>query len=66
MYALAICLQQSSGVIFHLTDTDQVDLGGGLVINNQSIGVASRATGFQDVDGILGYVILSLIFLLFV
>ncbi|KAF8170922.1 aspartic peptidase domain-containing protein [Pholiota molesta] len=34
--------------------TDQVSLGGNLVINNQSIGVASKATGFQGVDGILG------------
>jgi len=33
---------------------DHVDLGGGLAIKNQSIGVASSATGFQDVDGILG------------
>ncbi|EJU03730.1 aspartic proteinase precursor [Dacryopinax primogenitus] len=34
--------------------TDQVDLGGGLVINNQSIGVASTDEGFQGVDGIIG------------
>ncbi|KZP01517.1 acid protease [Calocera viscosa TUFC12733] len=34
--------------------TDQVDLGGGLVIANQSIGVASTDTGFQGVDGIIG------------
>ncbi|KAK7468930.1 hypothetical protein VKT23_003425 [Stygiomarasmius scandens] len=34
--------------------TDTVDLGGDLVIQNQSIGVASRAQGFNDVDGILG------------
>lgn len=34
--------------------TDQVSLGGHLVIHNQSIGVASGATGFQGVDGILG------------
>ncbi|KAF8953251.1 family A1 protease, partial [Flammula alnicola] len=33
---------------------DQVSLGGELVIKNQSIGVASKATGFQGVDGILG------------
>ncbi|KIM40927.1 hypothetical protein M413DRAFT_411839 [Hebeloma cylindrosporum] len=32
---------------------DQVTLGN-LVIKNQSIGVASKATGFSDVDGILG------------
>ena len=34
--------------------TDRVDLGGGLVIEQQSIGVASTAQGFDDVDGILG------------
>ncbi|KAJ6611444.1 acid protease [Mycena sp. CBHHK59/15] len=34
--------------------TDQVTLGTGIVIQNQSIGVASKATGFNDVDGILG------------
>jgi len=34
--------------------TDTVTLGDGLVIKNQSIGVASTATGFNDVDGILG------------
>ncbi|KAF8448674.1 family A1 protease [Boletus edulis BED1] len=34
--------------------TDTVTLGSGLVIENQSIGVASFATGFTDVDGILG------------
>ncbi|TFK33029.1 family A1 protease [Crucibulum laeve] len=33
---------------------DQVSLGGDLVIQNQSIGVASSAQGFTDVDGILG------------
>ena len=31
-----------------------MDLGGGLVIQGQSIGVASQSTGFQGVDGILG------------
>ncbi|KAF8480633.1 aspartic peptidase domain-containing protein [Gautieria morchelliformis] len=34
--------------------TDQVTLASGLVIKSQSIGVASRSTGFQGVDGILG------------
>ncbi|KAF7436454.1 hypothetical protein PC9H_003287 [Pleurotus ostreatus] len=33
---------------------DRVDIGNGLVIPNQSIGVASRSTGFDGVDGILG------------
>ncbi|GJE88453.1 pepsin-like aspartic proteases [Phanerochaete sordida] len=34
--------------------TDTVTLGPSLVIQNQSIGVASQAQGFQGVDGILG------------
>jgi len=34
--------------------TDTVTLSDSLVIDNQSIGVASTATGFNDVDGILG------------
>lgn len=34
--------------------TDTVTLGPGLVIENQSIGVASTAQGFDGVDGILG------------
>lgn len=34
--------------------TDTVTLGSSLVIQNQSIGVASSAQGFEDVDGILG------------
>ncbi|KAF9013171.1 acid protease [Cyathus striatus] len=34
--------------------TDQVSLSNDLVIQNQSIGVASTAQGFDDVDGILG------------
>jgi hypothetical protein len=33
---------------------DQVTLGPGLVIKNQSIGVADFAQGFDGVDGILG------------
>lgn len=35
-------------------DTDTVTLSPTLVIENQSIGVASQAQGFQGVDGILG------------
>lgn len=34
--------------------TDTVTLGPSLVIESQSIGVASTAQGFQGVDGILG------------
>ncbi|KAL0951625.1 hypothetical protein HGRIS_008306 [Hohenbuehelia grisea] len=33
---------------------DRVSLGSSLVINNQSIGAASKAQGFNGVDGILG------------
>lgn len=35
--------------------TDTVTLGDGLVIKDQSIGVASKAQGFSGVDGILGF-----------
>lgn len=34
---------------------DQVTLSNGLVITDQSIGVASESSGFEGVDGILGY-----------
>ncbi|KAL4244017.1 peptidase A1 family protein [Abortiporus biennis] len=34
--------------------TDTVNLGSGLTIKNQSIGVASSTQGFKDLDGILG------------
>lgn len=37
-----------------LSDTDTVSLSSALVITGQSIGVASSATGFDGVDGILG------------
>lgn len=37
-------------------DIDTVTLKENLVIGNQSIGVASSAQGFNDVDGILGWV----------
>jgi hypothetical protein len=39
---------------FFILDTDTVLLNDDLVIQNQSIGVASTAQGFNDVDGILG------------
>lgn len=62
--ALVPSLELNVWVVFntdtpHLTyhvllDTDTVTLGSGLVIQNQSIGVASTAQGFQGVDGILG------------
>lgn len=35
--------------------SDRIELGPRLVIENQSIGVASDAKGFNGVDGILGY-----------
>ena len=37
-----------------LPDTDQVTLSPSLILKSQSIGVASTAQGFNDVDGILG------------
>lgn len=37
-------------------DTDTVTLNQQLIIQNQSIGVASSAQGFNDVDGIIGWV----------
>ncbi|KAG6805935.1 hypothetical protein H0H93_003806, partial [Arthromyces matolae] len=33
---------------------DQITLGGNLVAKKQSLGVASSAIGFSDVDGVLG------------
>ena len=36
------------------TDTDQVTISDSLVIQNQGVGVADDAQGFQGVDGILG------------
>ena len=33
---------------------DQVSLASGLIISNQSIGVATSSTGFVGVDGVLG------------
>jgi hypothetical protein len=41
-------------------DIDTVTLSPDLVITSQSIGVASSATGFQGVDGILGFVVACL------
>lgn len=43
-----------SGSVKGTEYVDQVTLGSSLVIPKQSIGVASSATGFNDVDGILG------------
>ena len=56
---MMLCSPQSvsygSGSFSGTEYTDQVTLGS-LVIPSQSIGVASRSSGFSGVDGILGYV----------
>ncbi|KAF8158022.1 aspartic peptidase domain-containing protein [Crassisporium funariophilum] len=49
-----ITVTYGSGSFSGTEYTDQVVLGGNLKIMNQSIGVASKATGFSGVDGILG------------
>ncbi|KAJ7143506.1 acid protease [Mycena crocata] len=49
-----VSVSYGSGSFTGTEYTDQVTLGPGLVIKNQSIGVSSNATGFNDVDGILG------------
>ncbi|KAJ7673530.1 acid protease [Mycena rosella] len=49
-----VSVSYGSGSFTGTEYTDQVTLGPGLVIQNQSIGVSSSATGFNDVDGILG------------
>ncbi|KAJ6584084.1 acid protease [Mycena vulgaris] len=49
-----VSVSYGSGSFTGTEYTDQVTLGPGLVIQNQSIGVSSQATGFNDVDGIFG------------
>ncbi|KAJ7451640.1 acid protease [Mycena latifolia] len=49
-----VSVSYGSGSFTGTEYTDQVTLGPGLVIQKQSIGVSSKATGFNDVDGILG------------
>jgi cathepsin E len=53
-----LCIWQSvtygSGSFSGTEFTDTVSLGSGLTVTKQSIGVASRSTGFDGVDGILG------------
>ncbi|KAG1901296.1 acid protease [Suillus fuscotomentosus] len=49
-----INVSYGSGGMFGEEYTDTVTLGPDLVIQNQGIGVASYAEGFEDVDGILG------------
>jgi len=50
----SVSVSYGSGSFSGTEYTDQVTLGSGLVIPKQSIGVASTATGFSGVDGILG------------
>ncbi|KAJ7688041.1 hypothetical protein B0H17DRAFT_1299585 [Mycena rosella] len=47
-------LDDSLAYINSTPDTEQVTLGPGLGVQNQSIGVSSSATGFNNVDGIPG------------
>ncbi|KAJ7069510.1 acid protease [Mycena amicta] len=51
---MSVNVSYGSGSFSGTEYTDQVTLAPGLVIQNQSIGVASTAQGFDDVDGILG------------
>ncbi|KAF8155371.1 aspartic peptidase A1 [Mycena galopus ATCC 62051] len=50
----AVSVSYGSGSFSGTEFTDQVTLAPGLVISKQSIGVASSASGFSGVDGILG------------
>ena len=56
MLAILLSLHESDGV-HGSADTDTVILSKNLVIQNQSIGVASSTQGFDDMDGILGWVL---------
>ncbi|KAG2124020.1 aspartic peptidase domain-containing protein [Suillus clintonianus] len=49
-----VAVSYGSGSFSGTEYTDTVTLGSGLTITQQSIGVASRSTGFTGVDGILG------------
>ncbi|KAJ7492341.1 aspartic peptidase A1 [Mycena latifolia] len=49
-----VAVSYGSGSFSGTEYTDQVTLASGLVIPKQSIGVASRSSGFDGVDGILG------------
>ncbi|GJE94601.1 aspartic protease [Phanerochaete sordida] len=50
----SVSVSYGSGSFSGTEYTDTVTLAPTLVIENQSIGVASQAQGFEDVDGILG------------
>ncbi|EIM92896.1 aspartic peptidase A1 [Stereum hirsutum FP-91666 SS1] len=49
-----VAVTYGSGSFSGTEFTDQVSLGTGLTITRQSIGTATRSTGFDGVDGILG------------
>ncbi|KIJ40043.1 hypothetical protein M422DRAFT_174297, partial [Sphaerobolus stellatus SS14] len=49
-----VAVSYGSGSFSGKEFTDRVRLGAGLVVDKQSIGVATSSTGFTDVDGILG------------
>ncbi|KAI0077150.1 aspartic peptidase A1 [Panus rudis PR-1116 ss-1] len=49
-----VAVQYETGAFSGREFTDTVSLGDGLTVHDQSIGVASRSTGFDGVDGILG------------
>ncbi|KAH8992602.1 acid protease [Lactarius hatsudake] len=50
----SVSVSYGSGSFSGTEFTDQVTLSSSLVVKSQSIGVASTAQGFSDVDGILG------------
>ncbi|KAF9041824.1 aspartic protease [Hymenopellis radicata] len=50
----SVSVTYGSGSFSGTEYTDQVTIASGLVITNQSIGVASRSSGFDGFDGILG------------
>ncbi|KAI8868238.1 acid protease [Ramicandelaber brevisporus] len=49
-----VSIKYNNGEFSGTQYTDQITISPELVIDNQSIGVASAATGFNDVDGVLG------------
>ncbi|KIJ40041.1 hypothetical protein M422DRAFT_90758, partial [Sphaerobolus stellatus SS14] len=50
----SVSVTYGSGSFINFAVTDRVTLSSALVINNQSIGVASTSSGFDGFDGILG------------
>ncbi|KAI0782864.1 aspartic peptidase A1 [Abortiporus biennis] len=49
-----VSVSYGSGSFSGIEFLDTVNLGAGLIINNQSIGVANKTAGFGGIDGILG------------